>query len=365
MKTLPLFCPRPGLLFTLIALLATSCAAPQYPLDDEELARFMAAGPIMPEFDEERLLESIQVPGPYTLIPGDLLLVRAPASLVHTGSALQASTGNLEPAQIFARVADDGSIDIPLAGNIAATGKTVREVERAIASKVFPKYLQEPPSIVVTVEEPTTFPVTIYGAVMEPGIHEITSNRLSLSGALASAGGIAGTVGNIIAGARKILIYRPAEGSESSNATPEVVALPIRGLNIPFYDQPLQGGERIEVERYEPDRFTVVGLVGNPGAHEYPPEIEYNLMQAIAIADGVDRVADPPYATIFRKDLTTGEILPATFKIKGNGLASASALTIKPGDVISIGHTKASWTRSLLEKIFRINVGYFADPNDF
>ncbi|MEM8711369.1 MAG: polysaccharide biosynthesis/export family protein [Planctomycetota bacterium] len=356
---------RPFLLITAsLASLAASCAAPRYELNQEDMARFLAAGPITPEFDEERLLESIQVPGPYTLVSGDLLLVRAPAALVHTGSAIQASTGNLEPAQIFARVSDDGSIDIPLAGNIEARGRTVRQVEREIAQRVYPKYLQESPSIVVTVEEPTTSPITIYGAVNNPGIHELTSNRLSLSGALAAAGGIAGNVGSLFAGARKILIYRPSEQGGSAGDRPEVVALPVRGLSIPFYDQKLAGGERIEVERYEPDRFTITGLVASPGAYEYPPETEYNLMQILAIAGGVNTIADPPYATIFRKDQESGEIIPGTFKIKGDGLVAASSLIVTPGDVISIGHTKASWTRELVGEIFRINIGYFFNPND-
>ena len=84
-------------------------------------------------------------------------------------------------------------------------------------------------------------------------------------------------------------------------------------------------------------------------------------MQALAIAGGVDRIADPPYATVFRKDLETNEIIPATFKIKGDGLVAASSLQIKPGDVISLGHTKGSWTRAFIDKVLRLNVGFFAD----
>ncbi len=85
-------------------------------------------------------------------------------------------------------------------------------------------------------------------------------------------------------------------------------------------------------------------------------------MQAIAMAGGVDPIADPPYATVFRKDLETGEIIPATFPIKGNGLVASSALEIKPGDVIYIGHSAGSWTRAFAAEIFQINIGYFVQP---
>ncbi len=338
-----------------LAALATACASPRYHLDPDELARFEAAGPITPEFDEERLLESIKPPSVYRVIPGDLLMIRAPASLTLSGAAVPAFTAasSLGPIEHFARVADDGMIDVPLAGPLPATGRTVRELERAIADAIHPRFLSTRPPIVVTVEEPHTVPVTIVGAVETPGIHHLSSDQMTLSGALTSAGGIVKT-GNLVVGARKIVIYSPNE-----EGRPTVHALPIRGLNVPFYDAPLVGGERIEVERFEPDRFTVVGLVAKPGAYEYPPEIEYNLMQALATAGGVDRIADPPFATVFRKDLLSGEIIPATFALKGDGIVAASALRIKPGDVVSIGHTKASWTRAFMADVFRINIGFF------
>ena len=70
--------------------------------------------------------------------------------------------------------------------------------------------------------------------------------------------------------------------------------------------------------------------------------------------------ANPPYATVFRKD-ADGKILPATFDIQGVGLAQSSMLKIKPGDVIVVQHTVASWTRSLMAEILRIQFGFFLD----
>jgi protein involved in polysaccharide export with SLBB domain len=71
-----------------------------------------------------------------------------------------------------------------------------------------------------------------------------------------------------------------------------------------------------------PTLFTVVGQVTRPGAYEYPPGGKYNLMQALAIAGGVDHIADPPYATVFRVD-TGGSIVPMTFGISGDSLVKA------------------------------------------
>jgi hypothetical protein len=154
---------------------------------------------------------------------------------------------------------------------------------------------------------------------------------------------------NLVVGAGMIKIRKPGAGES------EPILLPVKGLNIPFANVALGGGETIEVVRFEPDTFSLVGLVTKPGAFSYPPEARYNLMQALAVAGGVDVFADPRYATVFRKD-AEGNIIPATFEIQGNGLVTASMLQIKPGDVIVVGHTAASWTRELLREIFRVQV---------
>ncbi|MEC8511952.1 MAG: polysaccharide biosynthesis/export family protein [Planctomycetota bacterium] len=342
-----------------LAALAASCAAPRFPLEGAELRAFMEAGPVTPEFDEQQLLDAITPPTEYRVVPGDLLLVRGPSTLFETGTRAPGTVNRIESVDHYARVARDGQISMPVVGTLDAAGKTLLELETSIADAAYPKYLRQRPAIVVQLKEPFTVPVTVYGAVEIAGVHRLASDQLTLSGALSAAGGIVET-GSVVVGARKITIYSPEESD-----APRTLALPIRGLNVPFYDAPLRGGERIEVERYEPDRFTVVGLVAHPGAHQYPPETQYNLMQALAIAGGVDRIADPPYATIFRKDLRSGAIIPATFHISGDRLVEASDLRIKPGDVIAVGHTKGSWTRSFLATVVRLNFGVFIDSRQF
>jgi polysaccharide export outer membrane protein len=350
---------RPFFLQSLLVLLCCgmlgACAAKRYHLDDAGLARFQTAGPVTPEFDPSKLSGAMMDPGPYRAIAGDVLRIRAPHSFFEASTGPVGGLARIQPGEHFARVDDAGWIDVPLAGRVEAAGRTLIMIEAAIVDAVSPKYLTERPAVVVTVDEYQTVPVTVLGAVQEPGIHRLRHDELTLTGALTAAGGIAQS-GNLVVGARRVRVYGGAE-----DGGPRYVDLPIRGLNVPFYDVPLQGGERIEVERYEPDKFTVVGLVMKPGAYDYPPEVQYNLMQALAIAGGVDRLANPPYATVFRKDLITGEIVPATFSIDGNGLVESSSLTIKPGDVIAIQHTPGSWTRAFMAEIFRVNVGFYVD----
>lgn len=337
-------------LFALTCVVAlTSCGAARHFLDDEQMRAFEAAGPVTPELDRDALLASVPAPGPYRLGAGDLVELRGPRELFAADSPPGAPPFELH----VARVDDSGSIEVPLLGTVPARGSTVLDLERTVQGAAHPRFLKQKPAIVARVVEHERAAVHVLGAVEKPGVHELRSDHLTLYGALAAAGGILKS-SNLVVGARRIRV-RSRDGEEERE-----LALPVKGLNVPFADVALRRGDVVEVERYEPDTFTVVGLVNKPGAYAYPPEVTYNLMQALATAGGVDIVAAPPYATVFRR-ASDGTILPATFGISGNGLTDSSALRIKPGDVIVVEHTPASWTRSLFAQILRIQFGFFVD----
>ncbi|MCC7066279.1 MAG: SLBB domain-containing protein [Planctomycetes bacterium] len=344
--------------WVLLVLCASCSVGTTYFPTAEELAAFEAAGPIEPELDEELFLTGIPKPGPYRVVPGDLLEVRG------AGGFLVGAKDGSGTDVVQVRVQDDGSINLPLLGALPVVpargsadkepGKMLTEVEQSIAGALHPKYLAQKPAIVARVIEPARVQVAVFGAVERAGVVELASNQLSLFGALSAAGGII-KASNLKVGAKVIRIRRPGEALGKS------MALPVKGLNVPFADVGLVGGETIEVVRWDPELFTVVGLVTRPGAFEYAPGQKVNLMQALAVAGGVDRVADPPYATVFRKD-KDGQIVAATFAITGVDAMKAAGLEVRPGDVVSVDHTYGSWTRSLIAAVFRAQVNFLVDP---
>jgi protein involved in polysaccharide export with SLBB domain len=109
--------------------------------------------------------------------------------------------------------------------------------------------------------------------------------------------------------------------------------------------------------------FTVMGLVKNPDAYDYPPDVHYNLLQALAFAGGLDMVADPRYLKVFRQD-ADGQVLQATFGTDDKELTNAYQVAIKPGDVIYVDHTLRTRMNTFLSNLFRLNVGYTADYDD-
>jgi len=146
---------------------------------------------------------------------------------------------------------------------------------------------------------------------------------------------------------------------------PRALVLPVKGFNIPFADVALQEGDIVEVEPLELPLVTVVGLVEKPGNFQYPPNIQYNLMQAIGFVGGLNQLAEPRYATVYRLK-ADGEIVSATFELRRKGLelTDASNVLIKPGDIIDVAHTPRTRRKLFLDRFFRFNMGLYVPITD-
>jgi protein involved in polysaccharide export with SLBB domain len=144
----------------------------------------------------------------------------------------------------------------------------------------------------------------------------------------------------------------------------ESLVLPVKDFNIPFADVALRDGDSVVVERLQPPLFTVMGLVNRADNFPYPPDVQYTLTQAIGFGGGLNLVADPRYATVYRLK-RDGSCVSATFPIRGNTRqAAASNTLIKPGDIIAVERTPRTRTALFLDRIFRINVGTYWSLND-
>ena len=118
------------------------------------------------------------------------------------------------------------------------------------------------------------------------------------------------------------------------------------------------------VEQLEQLPFTVIGLVNKQGSYPYPTNVQYNIMQAIGLAGGLNLDLDPRYAVVYRLK-PDGSIVSATFQIE-NGPMFADALNtrIKPGDIVAVEHTPRTRTNAFLNKVFRISAGVYLRPED-
>lgn len=109
----------------------------------------------------------------------------APFNLVVSPSQI---TGvNLSTAQAMQTylVDRDGTINFPTIGKLYVLGKTKKEVENLIKSKIYPKYLTEEPIITIRY---VNYKVSVLGEVAKPGSYVISNERVTIFDALALAG---------------------------------------------------------------------------------------------------------------------------------------------------------------------------------
>ncbi len=155
---------------------------------------------------------------------------------------------------------------------------------------------------------------------------------------------------------------RVSAGSETT------VILPVKGMNIPFADVALGEGDSVVVERLTMQTISILGLVNGPGSFPYPPGTTYNLGEALALAGGLDFVARPRYVSVYRPK-ADGTVASATFQFvkpkRQEQLTEALTVKVKPGDIISVEHTPRTRTNVFFDRIVRISLGWYFNPDQF
>ena len=107
------------------------------------------------------------------------------------------------------QVADVGTVNLPLVGEVQAVGRTARELELDLAKKLGAKYLQSP-QVTVYVKEFNSRRVTIDGSVKKPGVYPIRG-RTTLVQFIAMAEGL-----TELAASDSIAVFRTVDGQRSA-----------------------------------------------------------------------------------------------------------------------------------------------------
>jgi polysaccharide biosynthesis/export protein len=123
----------------------------------------------------------------YVLGPRDTLLIH----ILH----MDELGNNLYPIDL------EGYLNLPRIGRVRAAGLTVDQLEEEL-SKRAKEYLQNP-VVNVTVAEFHSQPVSVLGAVANPGVHQVQGNK-TLYEVISEAGGLKEDAGNTIKITRRI-----------------------------------------------------------------------------------------------------------------------------------------------------------------
>jgi polysaccharide export outer membrane protein len=130
---------------------------------------------------------------PYRIAPGDQIAVSV------FGAAELGREGVVDAA---------GNFSLPLAGAVAAAGRTPDELAREVEAKLKGPYLKNP-RVAVNVKQATNQQtVTIDGEVGQPGIYPV-NRRMTLQQAIATARGATDT-----ANIRNVIVFRTVSGQK-------------------------------------------------------------------------------------------------------------------------------------------------------
>lgn len=94
----------------------------------------------------------------------------------------------------------------------------------------------------------------------------------------------------------------------------------------------------VTVLEYGKRRFTVLGQVQRAGSYDIPEREKVTLLDAIAMAGGYTRIADPAKVTLRRKSGGKESVMRLNAKVMARD-GSVDPVEIQPGDVITIGES--------------------------
>jgi len=94
----------------------------------------------------------------------------------------------------------------------------------------------------------------------------------------------------------------------------------------------------VTVAEYGKRRFSVLGQVEKAGTYEMPEREKVTLLDAIAMAGGYTKIADPSKIMLKRKVGDKESVLRLNAKVMARD-ASIVAFEIQPGDVVTVGES--------------------------
>ena len=213
-----------------------------------------------------------------------------PTTLIGTGDLITVDLFNTPELSGKFRVGQFGDINLPQGGVVHVGGLTPTEASRAIEARLRQTSIMLDPHATVLVAEYGSQNVVVLGEVKNPGRYSLLGDS-SLYGALAAAGGPTANEGSSItishqgnSAPNQVLLVSSANYSERQHATV------------------VQPGDTVFVS--QATRVYVLGDVGRPGTVSMPNGVALNVLQALSLAEGLNRTAKLTKASIVRQ---TGE----------------------------------------------------------
>ena len=239
--------------------------------------------PVAAPADETRMSSTNQ---DYVLGPGDQITLRV---------------GDMEElSDRPIRIDPNGYVDLPLAGRLHAAGQTVEQFKTELASKLR-KYINSP-QISLNVTDDQNRPVSLLGAVNNPGVHQLHGSKRLLE-VISMAGGVRPDAGSNVIVTRqsqwgKISVPGVKTDVTDGFSTVKISLDSLLAARHPAENIMVEPNDLISIPKAEV--IYVVGNVKKAGGFQLSSHETISLLQAVSLAEGIDGNAAPRRSKILR-----------------------------------------------------------------
>jgi polysaccharide export outer membrane protein len=209
-----------------------------------------------------------------------------PRLVIGPGDLLTVTVFNIPELLQTVRVSEAGDAVLSLIGSMHLAEMTVAEAQVAVENEYRDRKFLLNPHVSILVTEYATEGVSVLGEVTKPGVYPLLGPHTLLD-IISAAGGLTGLAGGIVSIRRR-------------NGAEQVIQLdandPQKAL---AQDAELQPADIVVVARAA--MVYVVGDVGKPGGFPMQNNGRLTVLQAVALASGVNKTAALSHAKVIHK----------------------------------------------------------------
>ena len=234
-----------------------------------------------------------------------------------------------------------GNIRLPLAGRVHAAGLSVENLETEIAGKL--SGIMNNPEVSVSVSDYRNHPVSVLGAVRTPGVYQVNGPK-SLFEVLSLAGGLNPDASNRVKITRPVASGPLPLANSSSDKTggfytAELNVREVMDAKNPEENINVLPNDVITVPKT--DLVYVVGSVHKSGGFPLAEHEQISVLQAVTLAEGLDKVASAKKARILRQATPGAERTEVAVNVDKILDGSAKDVALQANDILFIPNSVA------------------------
>lgn len=256
------------------------------------------------------------------------------------------------------RIQPDGYLNLPLVGSVKVAGLEIPALEAKLQQLLKTYYVD--PEVTVTVTEFRSQPVSVVGAVTNPGVQQL-QGRKTLLEIISAAGGTKPDAGPVVTITRRAEWGRIplASAHDDAEGKYSVADVPLKDLiegRNPAENILIRPDDVISIP--PADLVYVLGEVKKAGGFVLGTRRSMSVLEALSMAEGLQPRAAPGKARILRAAEASEDRQPELINVSRIMAGKAPDVTLRPSDILLIPNSSAkSITARSMEAAIQIGTG--------